>query len=222
MTVSAITTPPATSTASATPATTSASNPLGSLSNNFNDFLKLLMTQLQNQDPSSPMDATTFTTQLVQFSSVEQQINTNGNLHTLIQATQSNTVLQSSALVGKHVTATSSQLPLQNSTASAQFTAPSAETVNILVQAPNGSKVLQTTMSAQPGSNSWTWNGQNDQGTTVADGSYKITITDPSETALPTTVSGTVTGVGRSTIGVSVSLGSVTADVSTIQSVANN
>jgi flagellar basal-body rod modification protein FlgD len=61
---------------------------LGSLTSNFSDFLSLLMTQLQHQDPSSPMDASQFTSELVQFSSVEQQINTNGNLTQLIQLTQ--------------------------------------------------------------------------------------------------------------------------------------
>ena len=58
---------------------------LGQLSGNFSDFLTMLMTQLKNQDPSSPMDANQFTSELVQFSSVEQQINTNGNLTQLIQ-----------------------------------------------------------------------------------------------------------------------------------------
>ena len=53
---------------------------LNSLSANFGDFLKLLMTQLQNQDPTSPLDTNQFTTELVQFSSVEQQINTNTSL----------------------------------------------------------------------------------------------------------------------------------------------
>ncbi|MEA2744100.1 MAG: flagellar basal-body rod modification protein FlgD [Acetobacteraceae bacterium] len=46
---------------------------LGSLNNNFSTFLTLLITQLKNQDPSSPMDSNQFTTELVQFSSVEQQ-----------------------------------------------------------------------------------------------------------------------------------------------------
>ncbi|NVJ69698.1 MAG: gliding motility-associated C-terminal domain-containing protein [Alphaproteobacteria bacterium] len=53
------------------------------LANDFDDFLTLLTTQLQNQDPTSPMDSTEFTNQLVQFSSVEQQIRSNQNLETL-------------------------------------------------------------------------------------------------------------------------------------------
>ena len=53
---------------------------LATLSGNFQNFLQMLMTQLKNQDPTSPMDTNQFTTELVQFSSVEQQISTNSNL----------------------------------------------------------------------------------------------------------------------------------------------
>lgn len=58
----------------------SAPNPLVALSSNFNDFLQMLMTQLKNQSPTSPMDTNAFTSELVQFSGVEQQINTNAAL----------------------------------------------------------------------------------------------------------------------------------------------
>ena len=68
-------------------------NALTTLSNNFNDFLSLLTTQLKNQDPSTPMDSNTFTSELVQFSSVEQQITTNSSLTSLIQATQGSEVI---------------------------------------------------------------------------------------------------------------------------------
>ena len=103
------------STTAATAATAAASNTaLTSLSANFGDFLNLLMTQLQNQDPTSPLDTNQFTSELVQFSSVEQQINTNTSLTQLIQLTQAGEVMQASAMTGKHVTVTSDHVPLQN------------------------------------------------------------------------------------------------------------
>src|SRR5258708_15264871 len=77
---------------------------LSSLSSNFSDFLNLLMPQLKNQTPTSPMDANAFTSELVQFSGVEQQINMNTSLSQLIQLTQSADVTQSSAIIGKQVT----------------------------------------------------------------------------------------------------------------------
>ena len=55
-----------------------------SLAADFDAFLLLLTTQLKNQDPLSPMEPTEFTSQLVQFASVEQQINTNRSLGQLI------------------------------------------------------------------------------------------------------------------------------------------
>ena len=61
---------------------------LAKTSADFDMFLKLLTAQLQNQDPLEPMDASEFTKQLVQYSSVEQVIYTNKNLETLIALQQ--------------------------------------------------------------------------------------------------------------------------------------
>ncbi len=54
------------------------------LADDMQQFLTLLTTQLQNQDPLSPMDSTEFTNQLVQFSQVEQQITSNQKLDSLL------------------------------------------------------------------------------------------------------------------------------------------
>src|ERR1700710_1432957 len=117
--------------ATAPAATSQTASPMASLSSNFGNFLNLLMTQLKNQDPTSPMDANSFTTELVQFSGVEQQINTNASLTQLIQLTQAADVTQSSSLLGKQVTVQSSQIPLQNSKGTLNFTVPTAESVSI-------------------------------------------------------------------------------------------
>ena len=109
--------------------TTTGNNAMQSLSSNFSNFLTMLMTQLKNQDPSSPMDTNQFTTELVQFSSVEQQINTNTSLTQLIQLTQAGEVMQGSNMVGKQVTVQSDHVPLQNGKGTVTFTAPSAEPV---------------------------------------------------------------------------------------------
>jgi hypothetical protein len=69
-------------------ATQSSQNALSQLSRNFNDFLNMLMTQLQNQDPTSPMDTNQFTSELVEFRRVEPQINANTSLTQLIQLTE--------------------------------------------------------------------------------------------------------------------------------------
>src|SRR4051794_31335448 len=148
-----------TATSAAASAAPAAPNSTGTLTSNCNDFLKLLMTQLQNQDPTSPMDTNAFTSQLVQYSSVEQQINANTNLTKLIQATQSNTMLQSGALLGRTVQASSDHLTLQDGTAAAQFNVPAAQRVVVGVYSDSGAKLQQATVDAKAGSNTWTWDG---------------------------------------------------------------
>jgi flagellar basal-body rod modification protein FlgD len=66
----------------------------------YNAFLKLLVAQLQNQDPTNPTDATAFVSQLASFSSVEQQVNTNSKLDSLLTQTY---LSQAGSLIGKTV-----------------------------------------------------------------------------------------------------------------------
>ena len=207
------------STASSASATNQAA--AASLSGNLQDFLQMLMTQLQNQDPTSPMDSNSFTNELVEFASVEQQINTNTNLTQLISLTQSDGLLQASSLVGQSVQLSSSQMPLQNSSGSLTFTAPTAGTAQIAITTPSGVSVLNTTVNASAGSNTWSWNGKDTAGNTVADGPYNVTVTSSGGAKLPFTVSGTVTGLQNSSTALNLLLGSETANISALASVKN-
>src|SRR5262245_47894389 len=84
MAVDATTTAPATATSAATSSTNSTSSSNTTVANNFQTFLTLLTTQLQNQNPLDPLDTNQFTAQLVQFASVEQQLRQNDQLATLV------------------------------------------------------------------------------------------------------------------------------------------
>jgi flagellar basal-body rod modification protein FlgD len=201
-------------------------NALTALSGNFTDFLNMLMTQLQNQDPTSPMDTNQFTSELVEFSGVEQQINTNASLTQLIQATQGGEVMQGSQMAGKQISVTSTQIPLQNGTGSVQFTAPTAEPVAIAISNSAGQQVLDTSLVATAGQNTWTWDGTNNNGNQVPDGAYNISViganSDGSTTPLTFTVTGTATGVQNSSSnGVQLDLGALTVPFSSIVSVGN-
>jgi flagellar basal-body rod modification protein FlgD len=210
--------------AAAAGAASSASNPLLSLTDNFQSFLQMLMTQLQNQDPTSPMDSNTFTTELVQFAGVEQQISTNGDLTQLIQLTQGNTVVQSSELVGKQVQVNSSQLTLQGGTAAIDYTAPAAEPVTITVSNSSGQALYQATVASVSGANGWSWNGQTSDGTTARDGAYTVNVQGSaagSTSALPFTVVGTVTGVTDSNSVVNINLGGLTVNMSDLTSLGS-
>ncbi len=203
-------------------------NALTALSGNFTDFLDMLMTQLQNQDPTSPMDTNQFTSELVEFSGVEQQINTNNSLTQLIQLTQAGEVMQGSQMDGKQVAVTSTQIPLQNGTGSVQFTAPTAEPVAIAISNSSGQQVSDVSLNATAGQNTWTWNGTGNNGDQVPDGAYNLSViganSDGSTAPLTFTVSGTATGVQSSTgssSGVQLELGALSVPFSSIVSVGN-
>ena len=215
--------PPATASASTAPGPNTSA--LSSLSSNFSDFLNLLMTQLKNQNPTSPMDANAFTSELVQFSGVEQQINMNTSLSQLIQLTQAADVTQSSAIIGKQVTVQSSQIPLQNGGGTLNFVAPTPEAVSITVQDPNGVVLQQATVKAAQGSNTWHWNGTNSRGKVLPDGAYTVSVTSgaagATATALPFTVIGTATGVVTKGNSVNLQLGALSVPFTAVTSVAN-
>src|SRR3982075_4425230 len=71
------------------------------LAGNFQTFLTLLTTQLQNQNPLSPLDTNQFTQQLVQFAGVEQQLKTNEELTSLVTLQQTAQSTQALGFVGK-------------------------------------------------------------------------------------------------------------------------
>jgi flagellar basal-body rod modification protein FlgD len=202
-----------------------AANPLVALSSNFGDFLQMLMTQLQNQDPTSPMDTNEFTSELVEFSGVEQQINTNSSLTQLIQLTQGSEVMQASSMDGKQVTVQSSQIALQNGTGTLNFTTAAADPVAIAVTNSAGQVVYSTGLTSAAGQNTWTWNGQDNNGNQLPDGAYNVAIETANATgstsSVPFTVTGTATGVQSLSNGVQLQVGALTVPFSAVQSVGN-
>jgi flagellar basal-body rod modification protein FlgD len=212
-------TTPAASATTASASSTSASG-LGSLGSNFNDFLQLLMTQLKNQDPTSPMDTNAFTSQLVQFTSVEQQINTNTALNTLIQATQTGNLLNTTNLVGQPVQISGTQMSVQSGQGSVQFTGTAGQPVNVGVYSSSGSLLSTATVTPTSGVNNWTWNGQDQNGIQQPDGAYKVVVQNTADgSAVPFTTGGTVTGVTRGASSTNVQLGALSVDLNTVQSV---
>ncbi|MGH7154535.1 MAG: flagellar hook assembly protein FlgD [Acetobacteraceae bacterium] len=194
---------------------------LTALSGNFSDFLGMLMTQLQNQDPTSPMDTNQFTSELVEFSGVEQQINTNNSLTQLIQLTQAGEVMQGASLDGKQVTIQSNQIALQNGSGTVNFTTTGAEPVAIAITSSAGQQIRGVALNATAGQNTWTWNGTDNNGNSVPDGAYNIAVIganpDGSTSAVPFTVTGTVTNVqSTNSNGVQLQLGGLSTGFGSI------
>ncbi len=200
-------------------------NALSQLSNNYNGFLQMLMTQLKNQDPSSPMDANTFTQELVQFSGVEQQITTNSSLTQLIQLTQQTGMIQSSAMVGHKVAVSGSDMPVQNGSGGIQFTLPASQNVAISVYDGTGNLLNSATVSGSQGINNWTWNAKNASGITQPDGAYKVSVTNVPSSGAATTIAfnaiGTVSGVVSSGTSLDIQMGAVSDPISNVQSMLN-
>ena len=196
------------------------------LTGNLNTFLTMLTTQLKNQDPLAPTDSSQFTNQLVQYSEVEQQININSNLTTLINLQKTSSQATAVGYIGEGVSATSTDLPLQNGTSTFSYTLPSAATkISITLQDSSGNTVAtMTAPDGSAGTHMVTWPGTTSSGTQLPDGQYTINVTasDSSGATVKATTSvyGTVTGVTSDpTNGTELQLGAVTVPLSSVTSI---
>lgn len=154
-----------------------AANDSAKLAEDFDDFLTLLTTQLQHQDPLDPMDSGEFTQQLVSFTGVEQQIQTNQNLETLAALTRLNNVgniagyLGNEALIeakfGDHDT-DGVQWQYANSDPTASLT------LRVVNEA--GSTIFETPGQTGLGIHEFNWDGRNNEGLLVDPGNYGLEI----------------------------------------------
>jgi flagellar basal-body rod modification protein FlgD len=169
---------PTTTTPPAAPVTTTGTQSAQQqLAGNFDTFLTLLTTQLQNQDPLNPMDSNQFTQQLVEFSQVEQQINTNDNLKTLIGQGTNQTGAYAVSYLGKTVTVTNGNAPLVNGQAAWNYNLATTAAQTILtVTDASGQTVFTGPGETAAGVHAFAWNGTNNNGGTVPDGTYKLTV----------------------------------------------
>src|ERR1700761_1537303 len=169
---------PTTSTPNAAAAASSVGdNAAAQLSGNFDTFLTLLTTQLQNQDPTNPMDSNQFTQELVQFSGVEQQINTNSNLQTLISLQQGNAGTAATGYLGKTVTITNGQAALQGGEADWSYALGSAAVSNTLTVTNSAGQVVYSGAGqTAEGQHDFSWNGQSTSGTQLPDGTYTLSV----------------------------------------------
>lgn len=147
---------------------------------NKDDFLKLFVTQLQNQDPLNPQDGTQFIAQLAQLTQVEQAYNTNTNLQSLLSQGNNAGTLAAVSLIGKQVEAPGSQVELQSgSGATINYNlGRSAETVTVSVLDANGKVVKTINAGARnSGNNSVAWDGTDNSGAALTPGAYSFSIT---------------------------------------------
>ena len=166
------------------------------------EFLKLLVTQLQNQDPLNPSDTAEFTSQLTQFSSLEQLINMNSGLDTLAGIQNQTSLISASGFIGQQAQVTGDALTIQDGSANAVYydLARDSTATTMNVYDANDNLVAVVDLGRQSaGEKSIQWNGHDANGDTVADGSYHFEIVgqDAQGTAIDanTSFNGLVSGV---------------------------
>ena len=224
--VSGTTTLPASSSSSGSSAAAASALASSQIAGNFQSFLTLLTTQLQNQNPLSPLDTNQFTQQLVEFAGVQQQLNTNDSLATLVSLQQTAQSTQALGFVGKTAVVSGSTAALSNSTATWELTVPSASDVNITIANSSGQTVFSGTYSVAAGNNQpFTWDGKGNDGTLWPDGNYTMTATakdsSNNSVAVTTQVQGVVTSVDLTKSPPLLTIDGKTYTVSQIQSIVN-
>src|SRR3954453_13243617 len=154
----------------------SSSSTGATLAGNFQTFLTLLTTQLQNQNPLDPLDTNQFTQQLVQFAGVEQQLKTNDQLATMLSLQQTAQSTQALTFVGKTATVDGSTALLANGAATWNLGVPSDSNVSISITNSTGQTVYSNSYSVQAGQNQvFGWDGKGNDGTQWPAGQYKLT-----------------------------------------------
>jgi len=166
------------------------------------DFLKLLVTQLQYQDPLNPAESTEFTSQLAQFSSLEQLTNVNKNLEylQLYQASINNS--QAVDFIGKTVSASGNTINVSDGVSEELSFELPEDAANVTISIYDASGELSGTIESgglSEGTQSIVWNAEGPDGNTVPDGDYTFEVaavdSEGNEVAVSSFTRVTITGV---------------------------
>jgi flagellar basal-body rod modification protein FlgD len=166
-------------------------------------FLKLMIAQLQNQDPFKPLDPTEYVGQLAQFSTVSGLQSIETSIANLTDSMRGNQVLDGAALVGRSVLAEGDIVRLQVSSpmsdARGVVEVPAGVTdVRLVVRDSAGQLVRTAQLDASAGTREFRWDGRTNAGAAAAAGDYQVGVVaqlDGRNVSLPTQVSARVTSV---------------------------
>lgn len=179
------------STAPGTTSSKSSANTLGA-----NSFMTLFLTQLQNQDPTNPMQSYELAAQLAQFTTVQEISQATTLLGSLQQYTAAMNNGEVASLVGQQVSAQMNTINVSSGTPSAlNYTLSAPANVTITIQNSEGTTIDTLNPGSQSaGSYSVPWTGKDSSGNTVADGAYTCTVTAAASDGTSTTVQTGVSG----------------------------
>lgn len=166
---------------------------------NQSDFLKLMVTQMTNQDPTKPMDSTQMVAQMAQFSQVAATQELQSSFDSLASNLTGDQFVRAAALVGQEVLVPSTAGKLEDSSMNGAVNVGTSGTyVNVQIKDTAGN-VVRTISLGQPdaGLAQFSWDGKSDDGTQLPDGVYQMSATSGG-TAIDTFARGKVEGVGAS------------------------
>ena len=177
------------------------------------DFLQLLVTQLQHQDPLNPLDDKEFIAQLAQFSSLEQMNNIASGIGTLNDTVSKQDSLSAVSYIGKSVVAAGDSITkIDSAVTPIYFTlddAASKVTINVY-DANNNIVKTETLKSMQAGEYNFSWDGLNYNGKEADNGQYSVYFAAESATGsavlVDTKVTGKIIGISKNSDGTSFKL----------------
>ena len=172
----------------------SSSTPTTGIADNFQTFLTLLTTQLQNQNPLDPLDTNQFTAQLVQFAGVEQQLKSNDQLKSLVDLEKSAQSTQALVYVGNTVAVDGSTAQFDRS-ATWNIQAPADATSTITITNSTGQTVFSGDFSLKQGNASFVWDGKGNDGTQWPPGAYTLTATGKDASGNSVAISTEIQGI---------------------------
>ncbi len=179
-----------------------ASEPAGPSALGKEDFLRLLVTQLGNQDPMNPANSTQFVAQLAQFASLEQLMGVNQGLDLIGMAQTASTSAQMVGFIGKHIAYRGDQLHVRDGKAGDVVVdlESKADDVKVTVRDAQGRVVRTLDVGGLgEGTQHIAFDGLDDEGNPLPDGSYSVEVAASDDNGDPVSVSlrseGVVTGV---------------------------
>lgn len=212
---------------SSTPSQPTAGQALSKQTVTQDDFLKLLIAQLQNQDPLQPMDNQQFAVQLATFNSLEQLIGINNKLGALQTSQGATNQFNAASLIGKAITSNGNTLNLQtgNPAAITYQLSGNAARVVVNVQDSSGALVRQMVAGAQSaGDQSILWDGKDAAGKSAPAGLYSFEVNafdlNGKQVQASGRIKGTVTGVRLDGAEPVLELGALQVPLSAVTSVS--
>lgn len=209
-----------TSTTTTTASTASSSSVTSAISSQ--QFLSLLVTELQNQNPLDPTNSTDFINQLTSYANFDQQQTLNSNMSTLVSSLNSLLTLNSSNYIGQTVTAKTDTGTLKDGQISFGYSLKSAASdVTLSVKDSSGNTVWTGSGTTTSGTNSFIWDGTTTDGTQLTDGGqYTLNVSATDSTGQSvygyTTVTGKVTSIDNSSGTPMLNIGSTSVSTSNV------